>query len=323
MQVSPGRYRAVVAVALVALGVIVVTGAAVRLTESGLGCTDWPTCEQGRLAPEWGFHGWIEFGNRLFTGVVSASVAAAVLAARWRVPRRRDLELLAWGLVAGVAAQVVLGGVTVLVGLHPVAVIGHFLLSMVLVANAVVLLDRAGSDRPTTGGRALGPHSWVVLALAALVLVAGTVVTGTGPHGGDRQAERLALDLSWVARIHASLVWVFVATLAVLAVRVARTGDGVVLARARTVLVVAVLQGALGYLQYALHVPAGLVVLHVLGSVLVWSAALWLHLGVLRSPLRADWSHGRRLPEPTSFGGGAIGGAAPGGRDGRHQPVTG
>jgi heme a synthase len=296
----------------VALAVIVVSGASVRLTESGLGCTDWPTCEQGRLAPEWSFHGWVEFGNRLFTGVVSASVAAAVLAARRRRPYRSDLQWWAWGLVAGVLAQVVLGGVTVWVGLHPVAVIGHFLLSMVLLANAVVLLDRASHDRPLAGGGPLRAHSWAVVGLASLVLVAGTVVTGTGPHGGDSRAERLPFDLSWVTRVHASLVWVFVAALVLLAVRTARAGDAAVAGRARALLVAAVAQGGVGYLQYALEVPAGLVVLHVLGAAVVWCGVLWLHLGVLRSSLLADWTDGR-LPQ-------AAGSAR---ADGRRQPVSG
>jgi cytochrome c oxidase assembly protein subunit 15 len=288
LVVSPDRYRRIALAALVALGVIVVSGAAVRLTKSGLGCTDWPRCEQGRLAPEWTFHGWVEFGNRLFSGIVSLSVGAAVLAARWRRPYRSDLQRWGWGLVVGVLAQIVLGGVTVLVDLHPVFVIAHFLLSMVLLANAVVLLDRAGHEGPLLGGGPLRLHSWVVVGLASAVLLAGTVVTGTGPHGGDSRAERLALDLTWVTRIHSSLVWLFVATLALLAVRAARSGDEAVLGRARLLLVAAVVQGGIGYLQYALEVPAGLVVLHVLGAVAVWSGALWLHLGVLRSGLLAD-----------------------------------
>lgn len=314
-SVSPERYRRIVWVALVALGVIVVSGAAVRLTQSGLGCTDWPTCEQGRLAPEWRLRGWIEFGNRLFTGVVSASVIAAVLAARWRRPRRRDLELWAWGLVAGVLAQVVLGGVTVLVTLHPIAVIGHFLLSIVLLTDAVVLLDRAGPGGGLPARRsALSTHSRLLLAAGAMVLLAGTVVTGTGPHGGDTRAERLPLDLTWVARTHAVAAWVFVALLAALVVRAARSGDEGLFRRARVLLVVAVAQGGIGYLQYALEVPPGLVALHVLGSVLVWCGALWVHLGVRRgvAPL-ADWGHGRPHPQPHAL-------RTP---DGQHQSVPG
>lgn len=314
-SVSPERYRRIVWVALVALGVIVVSGAAVRLTQSGLGCTDWPTCEDGRLAPEWHLHGWIEFGNRLFTGVVSASVIAAVLAARWRRPRRPDLERWAWGLVAGVVAQVVLGGITVLVALHPIAVIGHFLLSIVLLTDAVVLLDRAGPGGDLPARRSpLATHSWLLLAAAAVVLVAGTVVTGTGPHGGDTRAARLPLDLSWAARTHALAAWVFVALLAALVVRAARSGDEGLLRRSRVLLVVAVAQGGIGYLQYALEVPAGLVALHVLGSVLVWCGALWVHLAVRRgvAPL-ADWAHGRPHPQPRAL-------RTP---EGQHQSVPG
>lgn len=313
LQVSPDRYRRIVLVSLIALGIIVVTGASVRLTESGLGCTDWPMCEEGRLAPEWSFHGWVEFGNRLFTGVVSASVAAAVLAARWRRPYRSDLQWLAWGLVAGVAAQALLGGILVWIELHPVAVSGHYLLSIVLLTNALVLLDRAGHEGPASGGGPFRGQSWLLVGLASAVLLAGTVVTGTGPHGGDTRAERLPFDLSWVTRIHATLVWVFIAVLVLLVLRLARVGDAGVLRRAQVLLAVAVAQGGLGYLQYALELPAGLVVLHVLGSVLVWSGVLWLHLGVLRSPLLADWPDGGRHPEQ----------ARSLRADGQHEPVPG
>lgn len=313
LTVSPDRYRKVVWAALVALAVIVVTGAAVRLTESGLGCTDWPTCEQGQFAPESSFHGWIEFGNRLFTGVVSAAVILAVLAARRRRPYRPELFHLALGLVAGVLAQAVLGGITVLVELHPVAVIGHFLLSMVLLANAVVLLHLSGEDAPSAPGPRLVGHSWGLVVLAALVLVTGTVVTGTGPHGGDSRAERLPLELAWVARLHASVVWLFVAVTVVLALRAARAGDLRTLRRVRPLLVVAVAQGAVGYLQYALGVPPALVALHIAGAIGVWCAALWVHLGVVRRPLLADWPDVR--PSPAHTPGVVV--------QGQHEPVSG
>lgn len=319
--VTPDRYRRVVLAALVALAVIVVTGAAVRLTQSGLGCTDWPACEEGRLAPEWAFHGWIEFGNRLFTGVVSLAVIAAVLAAWRRRPYRRDLLWWAWGLVVGVLAQAILGGITVLLELHPVAVMGHFLLSMVLLANAIVLLDAASHERPPprpptgTGGGSWSAHSRVVVAMATLVLLTGTVVTGTGPHGGDTRAERLPLELTWVARLHASVVWVFVAVVLALALRVIRLGHADLDRRLRTLLVVAVAQGGVGYLQYALAVPAGLVALHVIGATAVWCAALWVHLGVRRtSGLLADWSDGGGLRAPPSPVSEPVG---------QRQPITG
>ncbi|MDP9419947.1 MAG: COX15/CtaA family protein, partial [Actinomycetota bacterium] len=144
-RITPSGYRRVTLFALVALGFIVVTGAAVRLTGSGLGCTDWPTCEQGRLAPSeiTDAPAMIEFANRLVTGLVSVAVILAVAGALRRVPRRRDLVWLAAGLVAGVLAQIVLGGLVVLFELSPRLVMGHFLLSMVILWNATVLHHRA------------------------------------------------------------------------------------------------------------------------------------------------------------------------------------
>ncbi|HNJ23807.1 MAG TPA: COX15/CtaA family protein, partial [Microthrixaceae bacterium] len=144
MTLEPRTYRRIVAIALALLCAIVVTGAAVRLSGSGLGCDDWPNCSSERVIEFGNPNQTIEQVNRLFTGLVSLSVAAAVLGSIRRRPYRRDLVVLSWGLVAGVIGQIVLGGITVLVGLHPAAVAGHFLLSMILVADAVVLLWRSG-----------------------------------------------------------------------------------------------------------------------------------------------------------------------------------
>ena len=144
MRLQPAQYRAVTIGALLAVCAIVVTGAAVRLTGSGLGCDDWPNCNDSQLIDVSSKHAAIEQVNRLFTGLVSVAVIAAVLGSLVREPRRRDLTQWSVGLVAGVLGQIVLGGVTVLVDLHPIAVQGHLLLSMVLVANATVLVRRAG-----------------------------------------------------------------------------------------------------------------------------------------------------------------------------------
>src|SRR4051812_27491183 len=189
--ISPGVYRRVTLAALVALGVIVVTGAAVRLTGSGLGCPGWPNCDAGHLSPhgDTGYHGAVEFVNRTFTGLVSVAVIVAVLGSLVRRPRRADLTWLSLGLVAGVIAQIVLGGLTVKYGLSPPWVMAHFLVSALLVADAVVLHHRAGlpdgaavlpavSERVRWMGR-------IAVGACAVVLTTGTVVTGTGPHGGD------------------------------------------------------------------------------------------------------------------------------------------
>jgi cytochrome c oxidase assembly protein subunit 15 len=284
-EISPRAYRRITLLALVALGIIVVTGAAVRLTGSGLGCSSWPNCEPGSLVPrgETGAHGIIEFVNRLFTGVVSVAVILAVLGSLWRTPRRRDLTWWSLTLVAGVLAQIVLGGLTVLFELAPPFVMGHFLLSAVLVGCATVLHHRAGeADRgerrpvATPEIRLLGR---VLLVATAVVLVTGTAVTGSGPHGGDENVRRLDFFLPDITRVHAVAVWILLAATLWMLVLVRRGGASPVVERAlRVLVVVEVAQGAIGYTQYATGVPEGLVAAHVLGSMLVWIAALGVAL---------------------------------------------
>lgn len=306
LRISPGRYRALCTGALLALGGIVLTGGAVRLTGSGLGCTDWPTCSQDRLVASLDFHPMMEFVNRLLTGVVSVAVMAAVLGALARVPRRRDLVWLAWGLVAGVIGQILLGAAVVLADLAPPFTIGHFLLSSVLVANAIVLRHRAGTDEtapsPTAsttastaaaafGGappinRSVRRLTALVLVTAALVTVAGTVVTGAGPHGGDDRAARIDVTITTVSRIHSLAAWTFLAILIALWLVLVRRGvGGPPLRAAQGLIMVAAAQGALGYVQYFMGIPALLVGFHLLGATLVWAGAVQLALEVgLRSP---------------------------------------
>ena len=270
----------VTAAALVALGAIVVSGAAVRLTGSGMGCPTWPTCEDGSLVPRGatGGHGWVEFLNRTFTGAVSIAVALAVLGSRRLRTPRPDLTRLAWGLVAGVFAQALLGGIVVWLHVAPVAVAGHYLLSAVLVATAVVLHHRAGlppgPPRPAATP-ALLRWSRALVGLAAVVLVTGTLVTGSGPHGGDEAADRLPFAVRTVVPIHSLAVWVLLAATVVVLHRTGRgdAGPGAV-GPGRVLLGAIAVQGGIGYLQYFTGVPEGLVALHVLGSVVVWAAAL-------------------------------------------------
>jgi cytochrome c oxidase assembly protein subunit 15 len=270
------------------LAVIIVSGAAVRLTSSGLGCSDWPTCTEDSLAPEWSFHGWVEFGNRLFTGVVSAAVAAAVLAAYLRTPKDRKLIILAWGLVIGVVAQILVGALVVLLELTPVSVTAHFLISMALMANAIVLYRAADSDRPTTERRSNSVVALTHLALGLAVLITGTIVTGTGPNSGDARADRLPFDLSAVARLHSVTVWVFLGVTLFIALKLQRSGRFG--APIQAVLASSVLQGLVGYAQYFTGVPPWLVQLHVVGSIAVWCATVWLFL----------WTRDG-LPSSTSF----------------------
>jgi heme a synthase len=289
--VSPRTYERVTLLAVWSLAAIIVTGAVVRLTGSGLGCPDWPTCDQDRLVAQWSLHPMVEFVNRVITGVVSVAVILAVLGSLARVPRRRDLVWLSASLVAGVVAQIGLGGITVLTDLNPLAVQGHFVLSMAILTAAAVLHRRAGEDGPyhatvTTPVRRL---AWLTTALAAVAVVTGTVVTGTGPHGGDENAHRFGFEITSVARIHSGAVILTVIVALVLAYK-ARQGerDWDVMVRPLTTFVwVAIAQGAVGYTQYFNNVPAGLVAVHVVGAVAVWVSAVHLTLATRASLVQA------------------------------------
>jgi cytochrome c oxidase assembly protein subunit 15 len=294
MTLSPVRYRTITFAALFLLGAIIVTGAAVRLTGSGLGCDDWPRCSSTRVVDVSSKHAAIEQVNRLFTGLVSAAVIAAVLGSIWRVPRRKDLLYLSLGLVGGVLAQIVLGGITVLVDLHPLAVQSHMLVSLVLVANAVVLVHRAGVPDEGVAVRPVSPevsrHAVTVGLFTAVALVTGTVVTGAGPHAGDdgEDIRRFGVAISTAARVHGVSVIVAVASMTALGVRLRNR------ARERSELAewvsawifVALLQGAIGYIQYFNEVPALLVGIHVFGATVLWSITVALVLHTL--PMRRD-----------------------------------
>ena len=280
---SPPAYRRVTLFALLALTFIVVTGAAVRLTGSGLGCPDWPTCAENRIVAPWEYHAMVEFVNRTITGLVSVAVMLAVLGSLVRVPRRKDLLWLSLGLVAGVIGQIVLGGLTVLFELKPGFVMAHFLLSMVLIANAVVLHHRAGRPegptRPAVGPDLL-PLGRLETVASALAIFAGTLVTSSAPHGGDEHAERLPFLLPDVARLHGISVMLFLAVTLVTLVKLRRAGvDASLLRRSEVLLAVLVAQGVLGYVQYFTGVPAVLVGFHVAGATAVWVAVLRLALG--------------------------------------------
>jgi cytochrome c oxidase assembly protein subunit 15 len=282
---SPTAVRRVFLATLVANVGIVVTGGAVRLTASGLGCPTFPRCTDHSLVVtrEMGGHGLVEFGNRMLTFALSAVVVAAVVVA-WRAGRR-DLRSAALLLFGGIVAQAVLGGVTVLTGLNPVTVMAHFLLSVALIAVATrAHLLSTGQRVPPRrevhpavllGGRGL-------LAVTALLLLAGTVVTGTGPHSGDRNAtHRLPFSLVEVTQLHADLVFLLVGLTVGLAVALQATDVPPVLRRrARVLLGVVLAQGLVGYVQYATDLPVALVAVHVLGACLVWVAALRLVLAM-------------------------------------------
>jgi cytochrome c oxidase assembly protein subunit 15 len=271
---------------------IVVTGGAVRLTGSGLGCSTWPQCEPGHFTPELraatGFHQQIEFGNRMATIVLSV-IALTVAVRVWRLSgRSRTLRLLGLVPLAGVLAQAVIGGVSVLASLNPAIVGSHLLISMAVVAAAVLLLVRyeEGDGRPVTlvptADRRL---SWLAGAVAAVVLALGVVVTGSGPHSGSSDASaRFNLDPARITPVHSGAVWCFVALVVLLAIRLRRRD----VFRARTavtvLLAVTVAQGAIGYVQYFTGLPEVLVGAHMLGAALLTAAMTWTILSLRVRP---------------------------------------
>jgi len=269
--ITTRTFRLVTGVALGSLCVIIFTGALVRLTGSGLGCVDWPQCNESKFIDVSSGHTFIEQANRLFTGFVSASVILAVLTAHRARPRRLDLIVLAWLLVAGVLMQVVIGGIVVLTGLNPFANMAHFLVSMVLIALALLLYRRAGVARPEQWLRSF-PKGLVLTVrllflLGVIAIVTGTVVTATGPHAGGEDAVRFGFELSDVARVHGISVIATVATLIFLLVKLRGQPD---LSDHRESVVVlgyvAVAQGIVGYSQYLTGVPVFLVGVHIIGA---------------------------------------------------------
>lgn len=282
MRISPSRYRLVCVVALGLLVAIVITGAAVRLTGSGLGCDDWPNCNDERLVDVSSSHAAIEQINRLFTGLVSMGVIAAVLGSLWRTPRRTDLVALSVALVVGVLGQIVLGGILVIFDLHPILVQGHMVLSLALVAIAVVLVRRAGEPdqavrRPAVS-HGTARLAWLLAVVTGVAILAGTVVTGAGPHAGDEDVERLGVDIGSAARVHGILVMIALGVAVGLAVLVARrpVDRSVLTGPISSWIFVGLLQAAVGYIQYFNDVPALLVGLHVAGATVLW--AMTVHL---------------------------------------------
>jgi len=260
----------------------VVSGAAVRLSGSGLGCSDWPRCNAEKFVDVSTFHGAIEQVNRLFTGLVAAVVIVAVLAARYRIPYRRDLLWMAWGLVLGVAGQVVLGGIVVLTDLNPIANQGHFILSMFLVANAFVLLKRAQENVVGIERHISSVGVWVVRLVCisgAIAIFTGTIVTGSGPHAGDEKSRRLGFEVASAAKVHGTTVVIMIILMLVLAGYVRRT-QGLELMRSALegVILVSVLQATVGYVQYFNDIPALLVGIHVFGATMFFISLvnLWL-----------------------------------------------
>ncbi len=277
--------------ALVMSVVIVVTGGAVRLTGSGLGCPTWPKCTDDSLTTTsaMGVHGVIEFGNRMLTYVLCAAVGWAIIAARSEKPYRRSLTRLGWAQFWVVMGNAILGGIVVLVGLNPYTVAAHFLLSTALIAVATVMWQRTregdGESRPLVG-KAVQQLVWFLVAASVLLIAVGTVVTGSGPHAGDSsEVERMPLDWETVSKLHAVLAWIVVTlTFALWFVLKAVDAPKGPLHRTRDLFLVLLAQGVIGYVQYFTDLPEILVGLHMFGSCLVWIAVLRVLLALRERP---------------------------------------
>ena len=273
----PRVHRHILLANLVAQVGIILTGGLVRLTGSGLGCPTWPECVPGSYVPvreqEEGIHKVIEFGNRTLTGLLAVVAVLAVWAV-WRWTPVRRLKVAAVTVLVGVAVQAVLGGVTVLTELHPVTVAAHFLVSAGLVAAAAYLWfcrdEREGSPRPLVHDL-VRRVAWVTCGVAAVVLTLGTVVTGSGPHSGDADAPaRFGFDPRTISWLHADAVMLFVGLVVAvwLATRLS-PAPARVTATWRTVLLVTLAQGLIGYVQYLTDLPEILVLAHMLGASLL------------------------------------------------------
>ena len=278
-QLHPFAWPLAVANLIANIG-IVVTGGAVRLTDSGLGCPTWPRCTDQSYVPHQalGIHGAIEFGNRMLTWVLAA-VAIATFLARWRSERARATRLAA--IVAiGVPAQGVVGGITVLTDLNPWIVSLHLLLSMAMIGVCVLLLDELrGPAREETGK--LRRIAWLVFGTTWVVLYLGTVVTGSGPHSGDLESRRTGLDPQVMSHVHAAAVYALLAFTFGLVLLAQRQGVTVVRNAAGGLLALELAQGLLGFVQYFTDLPEILVGLHMLGAALISAAVTWTVLSTL------------------------------------------
>jgi cytochrome c oxidase assembly protein subunit 15 len=285
LALTPLQYRRVADATLIALTLIVMTGAAVRLTGSGLGCPNWPRCYGGALPPL-STHALIEFGNRALSGLVGVlTVVAAVLAATRR-PFRRDLLWLSLTLPLGVLAQAVLGGFTVREHLAPGFVMSHFCLSMLILIGAAALAWRARHEpgrRPRSTDRLTVWSVRALSPLAALTIFAGTAATAAGPHAGGSPGQKIhrltfegADTLMWVIHRHATIAAVFgVAVIAVWFLMRHRGADERALEPMTILGVLLAAQGLVGSVQYELHLPTDMVWVHVALATLTWLVVLW------------------------------------------------
>jgi heme a synthase len=283
-RVSPVFLRRLTTLNVVLLLAVVVSGAVVRVSSSGLGCRDWPNCSASEFVSVATDHAAIEQINRIFSGLIGIPLALTLYAVYRLRPRRSDLTLRAWILLALFLSEAVVGGVSVRLELAWFSVMSHFLLALALVSVALQIRRRVrepdGSRVPIVAPAAV----WLVRVVYGWtigVLVLGTLVTAAGPHGGDRDAQRLGIPITDLARTHAVAVDVLVVLMLVTVTVLVRThAPRIVLSTASLALGAMVAQGVLGYVQYAEEVPAVLVGFHVFGAVLVFAAVQQLALSI-------------------------------------------
>jgi cytochrome c oxidase assembly protein subunit 15 len=284
LRIGPRPFLLLCRITLATVLLNVVTGASVRLSDSGLGCPDWPTCSQHRLTPPLLLHPVIEFANRAVVFLLVVACLATVVYTFRRLPGRRDLCLLSVGLIVGVIGEAVIGAFVVYSKLNAYVVMVHFMVGMALLAVAVELTLRAG-HRSGRGTLVVSRSAlWLTRALVALVVVvlaAGAATTGSGPHAGGKGAKRIPIGLEDMTRIHAEIVLAAGGLLlALLWVLWRRDAPSRVQDAGRVLLVVMVVQGIIGYTQFFTHLPAVLVGIHVFGASMVWAVVLWFHHGL-------------------------------------------
>ena len=267
---------------LVAQSGIIVTGAIVRLTGSGLGCPTWPDCAPGSLIPVAsqveGFHKYIEFGNRLLTFLV---LAISILLFVYSILNRKP-NIVFWSSLPliGTLLQAVLGGITVLTGLNPITVMAHFLVSIILVAISVKIYDfYSPLKKSNKVSKIMDNYIQIITLVGFLVIVLGTITTGSGPHSGDEIAARFNLDVRTVAWVHADLVLLFIGLLIGLFILTKVISDAKFLNQTvKILLIICFVQGFIGYVQWFSNVPWILVSFHVLGAVVTWISIVYLAL---------------------------------------------
>jgi cytochrome c oxidase assembly protein subunit 15 len=286
--ISPRQFRYVAAATVGCYVLLVITGGAVRLTGSGLGCPDWPSCYSHQLTAALKFHPLIEFSNRLVTVAVTIISLAALVAALLQTARRRDLTQLAALVVAGLFAQVVLGGLVVLFKLNPYLVALHFALTLAVLGVAIVLAHRAGINDGTAVplvGHDLIVLSRLVLGALGVLIAIGTTVSGAGPHAGAENTKRIAIAFRDIAELHSTAaLFVIGLVLGTLFALHHAEAPPRVQRRAQLLLELLVLQGILGYTQYVLHDNAVVVEFHLAGATAVWSGAVRYYLALHEHP---------------------------------------